>query len=306
MQKISRQKTVEGTRVPGIIKNFQYFYINVDVYEDGMVNCWELVDLDGLKEKLSINWLLPQVPVGENISIHGLGCYKIKSAIWRYDSKSYYKYINNIIKKLNPKLTNIYRISKEEKKLLEERKIKYSPEAREMYVNNNLFYKTIDGKGLTIFINHNGRNHLVNLVVYKDGKVSCYNSEFEIDYKLEDMKELFNNGTFFTSFNNPTSIVLDSLGEVVLSEILFSADINEKYKELIDNYERLNGNETSLEKCRDAYHEYLEYPTEDGRARLRELYELVPKHERMYLGDMDSRDTDYVRIIYRPNEKREV
>ncbi|MCX7748204.1 MAG: hypothetical protein N2645_15160 [Clostridia bacterium] len=306
MQKISRQKTVEGTKVPGIIRNIQYFYINVDVYEDGMVNCWELVDLDGLEEKLRTSWLLPQVPEGENISIHGLGCYKIQSAVWKYNNRTYYKYIKGIIKKLNPKLTNIYKISKEEKALLEKRRIKYSPQATELYTKNDLFYQTVEGKGFTIFINKESKNYLVNLVVYKDGKVNCYNSEFEITYSLEGIKELFHNGTFFTNFSSSTGIVLDGLGEVVLSDILYSADISEKYKELVDNYEKLNGNETSLEKCREAYHEYLEYPSEEGRTRLKELYELVPKHERMYLGDMDSRDTDYVRIIYRPDEKRDV
>jgi hypothetical protein len=29
MQKIKRQKTIEGTRIPGIIKNGQYYYINL-------------------------------------------------------------------------------------------------------------------------------------------------------------------------------------------------------------------------------------------------------------------------------------
>jgi hypothetical protein len=118
MQKIKRQKTIEGTRIPGIIKNGQYYYINLDVYEDGIVNCWELVDLIGLEEKLQINWLVPQVPVGEHLSIYGLGWYKIESAKWKYDKKSYLKYINDVIKKLNPKLNNIYKISNEEKELL--------------------------------------------------------------------------------------------------------------------------------------------------------------------------------------------
>lgn len=118
MQRIKRQKVIEGTRIPGIIKNSQYYYINLDVYEDGMVNCWELVDLKGLEEKLRINWLVPQIPEGENISIHGLGCYKIKSAKWKYDKRTYCKYINKVIKQLNPKLSNIYKISNEESSFL--------------------------------------------------------------------------------------------------------------------------------------------------------------------------------------------
>lgn len=44
---------------------------------------------------------------------------------------------------------------------------------------------------------------------------------------------------------------------------------------------------------------------EDGKKRLKELYEQIPEHERMYLGDMDCRDYDYIRIIY-TDKKREV
>ncbi len=307
MQRIKRQKTIEGTRIPGIIKNGQYYYINLDVFEDGMANCWELVDLKGLEEKLRINWLVPQIPEGENISIYGLGCYRIKSAKWKYDKRTYYKYINKVIKQLNPKLNNIYKISNEEKELLEKRRIRYSPSAIEFYVKNELGYRTKEGKGFTIFLKYSDKNFLVNLVLYEDGNIACYNSEFEIHYSLEDIKELFNNGTFFTSFANSTTIILDNFGEVTLSnELQCHVNINEKYKQLVDFHNELSGNETSLEKCRNAYYQYLIYPDEETRAQLKQSYEAVPEHERVYLGDMDTRDTDYQRIIYHPEEKREV
>lgn len=62
MRAIRRTKTVEGTSIPGIIHNGgSYFYINVDVYEDGMVNCWELTDLKGLSGKINSGWLTPAV-----------------------------------------------------------------------------------------------------------------------------------------------------------------------------------------------------------------------------------------------------
>ncbi|GFZ96407.1 hypothetical protein GCM10008018_48460 [Paenibacillus marchantiophytorum] len=306
MQKISRKKTVEGTRVPGIIKNSQYFYVNVDVYEDGMVNCWELVDLDGLEEKIKRNWLIPQVPDGEIISIHGLGAFKVKSANWKYDKKSYFKYIKNIIKLLNPKLNNLYTISREEKELLQQRRVSYSPQAKEFYVKRELFYETTEGDGFTIFLRHNQRCYLANLVIYMDGSVVCYTSEFELNYRLEEIEKLFEDGTLFTNIEVPTVIHFENFGEVTFSESTYSAKPMEKFKELMDMYHKLNGHETTLESCRKMYFEYLEYPDEYARTKLKELYELIPEHERIYLGDMDSRDSDYVRIIYHPEQKREV
>jgi hypothetical protein len=84
MRKISRRKTIEGTSIPGVIWNADYFFANIDVYEDGMINCWELVDLDGAREKINSNWLVPQVPTGADLSIFHLGCYKIESAKWNW------------------------------------------------------------------------------------------------------------------------------------------------------------------------------------------------------------------------------
>lgn len=306
IHKISRQKTVEGTQIPGIIHNMQYFYINLDVYEDGMMNCWELVDLDGLKEKLEIGWLVPSIPDGENISIHGLGAYKIITGSWNYDKNSYYEYIKKAIERLNPNLNNIYTVSEEEKKLLEQRRISYSPEAKDFYVKSELFYQTVEGNGFPIFMKHEGCCYLANLVVYQDGCVKCYHSGCELDYKIEEVQEMFRNGTFFTEFKTPTKIMIDDFAEVTLGEAAYCADPEEKYKELLDIHSKLNGKKTSLEKCREAYYSYLEYPSDYTRERLKELYELIPEHERMYLGDMDSKDADYIRIIYYPDDKREV
>lgn len=306
MRKINRKKNIEGTTIPGFIRNIQYHFVNVDIYEDGMINCWELVDFKGLKEKLRTNWLVPQIPNGENLSIFHLGCYKIQSAKWAFDKRSYYKFIVKAVKKLNPPMANIYKISSYEKDLLEKRGIKYSPTANDFYVKSEFGYQTIDGKGFIIFLKEKNQNYLVNIIIYEDGKVVCYNGDSEMVYNIKSIKELFENGTFFTHIETPIKVNIACLGEVTLVDELYSTDISEKYKELLDIYKSLIGEENAIEKCRRAYCEYLENPAEITREQLRKLYELVPKHERIYLGDMDTRDSDYQRILFTPNIKREV
>jgi len=59
------------------------------------------------------------------------------------------------------------------------------------------------------------------------------------------------------------------------------------------------------ERCINAYHAYLVEPTDFYKEELRKAYEAVPEHERCYLGDMDTRDSDFRRILY-TNDKREV
>lgn len=305
MHKISRQKTVEGTRIPGFIRNGQYFYINVDVYEDGMINCWELVDIAGLEEKLDTNWLNAQVPDGEHISIFGLGYYKAESAVWKYDKMSYLQYIKEKIKQMNPQLSNLYVVTDTEKELLEKRRLAYSPRVKEFYVTNEIGYQTIEGGSFTVFLRHQDHNYLVNLVVYEDGRVMIYHTDFTLQYRIEDINALFANGTLFTSCAAPTRIILDNFGEVTLTDAGYAVEGKEKLKELMDLYTRLKGEKTTLEVCRSLYLQYLQYPDEDTKAALKEAYEAIPEHERVYLGDMDSRDTDYIRILY-TDETREV
>ncbi|MBG9798539.1 hypothetical protein O0555_06585 [Brevibacillus laterosporus] len=307
MQKIRRTKTIEGTKVPGFICNGgSYFFINVDVYEDGMVNCWELVDLDGLVHKLNSNWLVPSVPQGGAISIFGLGSYEVADAQWNFDQDQYINLIHDTVKQLNPSHSNIYRISEEEKELWETRKVLHSPTPEDFRVNHEIGYDTVAGQGFTAFMKHEGKNCLVRIVVYKDDVVVCYNSFFTYEYSIESVKELWDNKVLFTSFEEPTTIVIDRLGEVTFSTTQYANEINDKYDELQDMYKKLKGEKTSFDLCRQAYYAYLEDPSEFNRARLQEKYELVPEHQRMFLGDMDSRDSDYIRIIYYPDDKREV
>ncbi|MNI78157.1 hypothetical protein D3C73_1345070 [compost metagenome] len=123
---------------------------------------------------------------------------------------------------------------------------------------------------------------------------------------MEELEELFRNGTFFTEVEPGTVVRLEGLGRVTLSAGFYESNHEEKYKELADLYRTLSGEANAKETCRRVYHEYLENPSEYGRKLLKEWYEKVPEHERMYLGSMDDKDSDYVRIIYYPEEKREV
>lgn len=68
----------------------------------------------------------------------------------------------------------------------------------------------------------------------------------------------------------------------------------------------LSGEKDAIDRCQEAYYLYLTEPTEQARENLRKCYEAVPEHKRCFLGDMDTRDSDYIRILYHPEEKREV
>ena len=59
-------------------------------------------------------------------------------------------------------------------------------------------------------------------------------------------------------------------------------------REVADEVDALNGRLTTHKRCREAF----------------AAYEAVPAHNRMYLGDMDTKDNDIRRILF-PNEYAE-
>jgi hypothetical protein len=69
---------IEGTARPVFIRNGDtYFLTELRVFADGVIDCWDWVDLDGLREKLRTGWVATSLPPGARASAHHL-------ASWRF------------------------------------------------------------------------------------------------------------------------------------------------------------------------------------------------------------------------------
>ncbi|MGV2881225.1 hypothetical protein V4D07_00865 [Paenibacillus taichungensis] len=55
---------------------------------------------------------------------------------------------------------------------------------------------------------------------------------------------------------------------MTFSEESFAENVDDKYLELLDMYKKLSGEQTTFEECRNAYHLYLEDPSEFNRGKL--------------------------------------
>lgn len=69
-------------------------------------------------------------------------------------------------------------------------------------------------------------------------------------------------------------------------------------QDLANDIERLNGRPTSYELAREAWRQYQASPSEEAKARLRELYEAVPPHRRRFAGEMDGGDLPIRALLY--------
>src|ERR1044072_7957301 len=103
----------DGERINGVfflafIHNGNYHLSPVSVYQDEMIDCWGLVDLDGFKKKVRSGWVVTQPPEGADISVAFLASFRAVKASYWIDPEELIKEVVDIIEELNqrPSSTN--------------------------------------------------------------------------------------------------------------------------------------------------------------------------------------------------------
>lgn len=303
MNRVYRKQLIEGVNIPAIIRNHSYFLIQMAVYADGVVSCWHKSDLQQFQQDLRRGWVTPQVPEGQTLSVHHLGSFVVKKARWQYNAKSFYQQVREVVRSLNPEMANIYRTTASETARWNKLRVGFSASATACKLKEGFGYDFWDGRGGYIFCRQAGGLFLTPLTAYGDKTVQV-DALGDNYYNMEEIEQLFAQGTLAANMQGEEWVTVSGLGELLLAPMSTAAA--DKLGEIVDDIAELTGQEDSLDICRRAYHYYLEEPTDWAREKLREAYEAVPVHCRPYLGDMDTRDSDYIRILYHPEIKRQV
>lgn len=182
MEKIYRKQRVEGVNIPGIIHNSNYFYTDIAVYEDGGFDCWGLHDKEGFQEKIKSGWVVPQIPTGKAISIHGLGEYTVTEAKWNFTKEEYTQYILEKSAEICPMEQNQFLSN--HLGLNAKRRVSYMGKGQSFQVTKEDFYQTQEGDRYHIFKAETTGAELVTLTVYKNGNISCF-GEKETQFTIE-------------------------------------------------------------------------------------------------------------------------
>lgn len=307
MGTVYRKELVEGVTVPAIIHNSSYFYVNMAVYEDGRVSCWHLSDLEQFKADLRKGWVLPCVPAGKRLSVHGLGDFPVLDARWKYDEKGFYSHVKDTVRMLNPEMENIYHTTEREMEKWKKARVCWSGSPTPCKLKKGFGYKLLDGSSSNIFYRRGGRLYLTQILAFED-KTLQIDVEKDNSFQLEEINEMFEKGVFCTSPEEEEWVIIEGLGEVLLREESRSYRLpeQEKRKEVAEMVHRAAKEPDAHDRCIEAHYQYLIDPNDWTREALRKAYEAVPEHERMYLGDMDTKDSDFRRILESPQRKREV
>ncbi len=153
-------------------------------------------------------------------------------------------------------------------------------------------------------LNLNGEIMLTSVSAFSDGYFSVDGLDGEEYITLDKIRELFSEDVLCVKPSDNETVSFGALGKARCKTV-YDVLKEEKIKEIENELLRLQNKPDALETARQAYLNYLMLPTEQNKEKLRFAYKAVPEHQRMYLGDMDTRDRDYIRILY-TDDKREV
>lgn len=302
--KIYRTKVIAGVSIPGFIKNGTHFFVDLDVYEDGRVDCWNFEDFEHFKKDVQRNWVVVNIPDGQEISIHSLGGWIINTGSWEYNKDSFVDYVWSIVEHLNPNLSNLYTyIEKKVNGITIGESGKGSLYKEEKRVPNDPFPKKIKGRGINLFLREDKNDyHLVRVELYNPNSILVNRLEQPLELSLVQLEQMILEGKIVTQLPVGAQVQVLGLGKFNIQEERYAVAVSEKLLEIKDTLRVLNGEPSAVDLCRALYKQYVEHPTERLKEQLKEAYEGISKHERRYVGDMDVKDTAVRMIIYGEQE----
>ncbi|HEX6800630.1 MAG TPA: NADAR family protein [Ktedonobacterales bacterium] len=162
----------------------------------------------------------------------------------------------------------------------------------------NRTYRLVDGERVEgswrhVFINNGGLYFLADLKVYADGMIDCWGL---VD--LATFRQKVASGWVATTYVQGAYANVHQLVTWHFDQPESWLTPQQLIAEVADEIEHLAGRPTSEDRCLAVLETYLDDPTDEHLAALRDAYFSVPEHLRMYLlGDQDSKDVPLRTLI---------
>lgn len=297
--KVYRKQVIEGYAVPAFIRNANNYFVNLYVYENGRVADWNFEDFEHFKKDVEKGWVRTMVPDGENISIFELGSFTITNGNWLYSNESFIEHIASLIAELNPHLDNQY--------VYRPKKIKgitygesgngtvYKDAPR--YPNDSMPNKT-DGESTNLFYKSGDKYYMVSLSVFADETFRVDRLQESIIVSQQQLEQWIADGILLTAIPDGSLVEIYGLGSFIITQTDYTEEIQNKLLALKDAIRKLKGEPTTVRICIDALEAYNQNPSGENKEKLKQAYEAIPEHHRVYVGDMDTRDSEVISIIY--------
>jgi hypothetical protein len=288
-----------GRSISLFINNVQCHLTTVDVYEDGAINCWGFVDRELFKSKVQARWVVPRPKVGQNLSVHNFGFTGMADGCWLHSPESIVAKVESILRMLNPDMLNLVDMQGSATEL--RGKVHYAkmgltdkkPWRLEAVSQHQIL---ADSVPILRRLNHELGFELTKLFAYADGLVQLGTSG--PPFGVADLDAMFGSGEIANTVEANTLVALPGLGHFRTTQRFGGVSNHDRFAEVNDMIDVLQGRPSLLTRCRGALASYKQEPSAQAKEALRSAYQAVPTHLRLYCGDMDTRDTEIRRILY--------
>jgi hypothetical protein len=296
---------IEGVVLPAFIHNGGYFFINLPIYADGLVDAWDLLDRPLFEEKLAQGWVTTSVPDGESLHAHGLGSWVVRDGKWKLSPHELGKLVQKRIRELNPEMTNLYNCQGRTTRKVGKVNVSILGMPRPVPVrpkDESPLSRLSRGKSLSVFSREDDASYLADLRVFEDGFVEIGRLPTPRTLTRDALAAEISAGRLFTRPGEGQRVHIDQLGSFIVDSEDWAITSDGLLLKIADLFANLSGQPTSIQKCLACYDAFLAAPTGANRDALRESYEAVPEQNRTYLGDMDTKDIPIRMIIYGKQE----
>lgn len=304
LTQLVRTKLIRGYAFSGVIHNGgSYFHTSLEVFSDGLIHCWEMVDLPLFKAKLASRWVVTSVPKNKPMHLHGIGNLCFSHAEWTHTPESLTAFIESLIQDLNPRGENLHDCHGRDTEIVNG--VRYAalshgnPRPWKPKGALNPFLSGDYGKEILHFRQEGGALHLVRLTLFPDDTVRISGlPSGEAMVSFEEFQEQLRDTALFRLPEKGDRVVIDQLGAFTAKDWQWRVNPNALEAELHDLHEQALGKPGAIRVCRAAHEAYLKEQTSTTLEALRQAYESVPEHLRAYCGDMDTKDIPIRMILY--------
>jgi hypothetical protein len=277
-----------GWCLPILIHNMQFHYTTLFAFEDGVVDCWEGLDLPLFRKKLRNGWIATEAPRGATLSVFGLGmgCVEQFEPLQSLDELE--ARVLAAIRHWNADPRSWVDLGGEA--AMPKGKVRYAklPALDGIACRHESSGGVRLAREVSVFINRGGSFRLTRWFVYDDGKAKIGPEGPLVELAESEQQVL--DGHVTMAIPNGAWVEADGLGRVQIEKGHWKVDAQERIREQRDHLVQLQGGTGAISACRQQWLAYQKTSSAKELERLRERYLAVPRHLRMYCGDMDDKD----------------
>src|SRR5438093_4092304 len=258
---ICRTKEIRGYEFPGIIHNGSYFLTELQVFADGLINCWQMVDLPMFKEKLRGGWVVTSIPDRAALDIHGIGSVSVNSPVWAHTPDGLVKFIQDVVRTLNPRMENLYHCHGRDTE--EVNGVRYAA----VNTDNPRPWKTdqpisplvhgIFGGSLRHFQVHDGLLRLVTIQLFRDDSAKIFGFSEPQTLDFGSLVKQLQNRDYFRIPDAGDRVVIEGLADFTAGEWTYRVDPSQLVGEFHDLHDRVHDRPGAIQECMNAYRDYL-------------------------------------------------